>query len=115
MSSRVFPDELIDASPGEELDFFFDFVDELDGDTIGSGTAEVFDAEGKDVTQAIAPPGGAFGAWTASGTTFTVTFKIPKTEASESYLGIFTLANATTEEKYKKFLGIMVHTVAGVF
>ena len=115
MSSKVFPDEMIDATPGEELDFFFDFVDELDGDAIGSGTMEVFDADGKDVTDLVAPQGGLFGAWTTSGTTFTVTFKIPKEEGSDSYLGVFTLQNSVTFEIYKKYLGIMVHVIAGVF
>jgi hypothetical protein len=115
MASKIFPDMLEEMAPGEERDFFFDFVNELDGDTAGSGIVEVFDADGKDVTQSIAPPSGEFGAWAVSGTTLTVTFRIPGKGFSESYLAIYTLASTTSGEKYKKYLGILVISVAGVF
>ena len=115
MAGKIFPDELEEFSPGEERDFLFDFVDELNGDTAGSGTVEVFDANGEDVTQQIAPPSGEFGAWTVSGTTFEVTFKIPEKGFSESYLAIFTLTSTTSRERWKKYLGIQINPVAGVF
>ncbi len=115
MASKVFPDELTEKSPGEQFDFLFDFTDELDGDTISSGTVRVLDGLGIDVTQKIAPPGGVFGAWTASGTTFTVTFRIPKEGFSSSYLAAFTLASSTSEEKFVKYLGIQVDAPAGVW
>ncbi len=115
MASRVFPNELLEFTPGEERDFFFDFVDELDGDTAGSGTVKVLDAEGKDVTQEIAPPSGEFGAWTTSGTTLTVTFRIPETGHSPSYLAAFSMSSTTSGEKWKKYLGILVSQPAGVF
>lgn len=115
MAGKIFPDELEEFSPGEERDFLFDFVDELNSDTAGSGTVEVFDADGKDVTQLIAPPSGPFGNWTVSGTTFEVTFKIPAENFSESYLAIYSLTSTTSGEKWKKYLGIMINPVAGVF
>ena len=58
MASKVFPDELTEKSPGEQFDYVFDFVDDLDGDTIGSGTVRVLDGLGVDVTQKIAPTPG---------------------------------------------------------
>lgn len=115
MASKVFPDELTEKSPGERFNFVFDYVDDLDGDTIGSGTVRVLDSLGVDVTQKIAPPGGVFGAWTASGTTFTVTFEIPKEGFSSSYLAAFTLTSATSGEKFIKHLGIQVDAPAGVW
>ena len=115
MASKVFPDELTEKSPGERFDFLFDFVDELDGDTIGSGTVRVLDGLGIDVTQKIAPSEGVFGAWTASGTTFTVTFEIPKKGFSGSYLAAFTLASSTSGEKFIKYLGIQVDDLQGVW
>ena len=115
MASRVFPDELTEKSPGEQFDFVFDFTDDLNGDTIGSGTVRVLDGMGGDVTQQIAPPGGVFGAWTASGTTFTVTFKIPTIGFSSSYLAAFTLTSSTSGEKFVKYLGIQVDAPAGVW
>jgi len=115
MAGKIFPDELEEFSSGEERDFLFDFVDELDDDTAGSGVVEVFDADGNTVTQLISPPSGEFGAWTVSGTTFTVTFRIPSKDFSESYLAIFTLTSTTSGEKWKKYLGIMVNPVVGVF
>ena len=74
MASKIFPDELEEMSPGEERDFLFDYVDELDGDTAGSGVVEVFDADGKNVTQLIAPPSGPLGAW--DGTTVLGSFRL---------------------------------------
>ena len=115
MASEVFPDKIIQKSPGEQFDFFFDFVDELDGDTIGSGTVRVRDGMGVDVTQQIAPPGGVFGAWTASGTSLTVTFEIPKAGFSSSYLAAFTLTSITSGEKFTKHLGIQVDDPQGVW
>ena len=115
MAGKIFPDELEEFTPGEERDFLFDYVDELDGDTAGSGVVEVFDADGKDVTQLIAPPAGPFGKWTVSGTTLEVTFRIPSAGFSESYLAIFTLSSTTSEEKWRKYLGIMVNEVVGIF
>ncbi len=115
MAGRTFPDELQEFNPGEERDFFFDFVDELDGDTAGSGTVEVMDAEGKDVTQMIAPPSGEFGNWTQSGTKLTVTFRIPLQNFSPSYLAVFTQVSTTSGEKWKKYLGILVQNLTGVF
>lgn len=115
MASKIFPDELEEFAPGEERDFLFDFVDELDGDTAGSGVVEVFDADGNDVKQIIAPPSGVFGKWTVSGTTFEVTFRIPQTGFSESYLAIFTLTSTTSGEKWKKYLGIMVSDQVAIF
>ena len=115
MASRVFPDELREWSPGERQTFTFDFVDELDSDTIGSGTVRVLDGMGVDVTQQIAPPGGVFGAWTASGTTLTVTFEIPEEGFSSSYLAAFTLTSVTSGEKFTKYLGIQVDDPAGVW
>jgi len=115
MASKVFPDELTEKSPGEQFDYVFDFVDDLDGDTIGSGTVRVLDGIGVDVTQKIAPPGGVFGAWTASGTSLTVTFEIPKVGFSSSYLAAFTLTSVTSREKFTKYLGIQVDDPAGVW
>ena len=115
MASKVFPDELEEFGPGEERDFLFDFVDELDGDTAGSGVVEVFDANGKDVTQLIAPPRGPFGKWAVSGTTFEVTFRIPSKDFSESYLATFTLSSTTSGEKWKKYLGILVSSREAIF
>lgn len=110
MASRVFPDELQELRPGEKLDFQFDFVDELNGDTAGSGTREVFDADGVDVTSTIAPMVGV-----VSGTTLTVTLTIPATGFSDSYLVIYTLEATTSTELFKKFLGLLVTEPAGVF
>lgn len=115
MASTIFPDKLEQFAPGEERDILFDFVDELDGDTAGSGTVRVLDAEGIDVTQLIAPPSGEFGAWTQSGTTLVITFRIPETGFSESYLAAFTLTSITSGEKWRKYLGIQVADLAGVF
>ncbi|KKL44603.1 hypothetical protein LCGC14_2364040 [marine sediment metagenome] len=115
MSSRVFPDEITHKSPGEQFDFLFDFVNELDGDTIGSGTVRVLDGMGVDVTQKIAPPGGKFGNWATSGTTFTVTFKIPEEGFSDSYLAAFILSSSTSGEKFTKYLGIQVDAPGGVW
>ena len=115
MASKIFPDELEQFGPGEQRTFFMDFVDELDGDTAGSGTVEVLDDNGKDVTQEIAPPSGEFGAWTVSGTTFTVTFRIPKERFHQSYLVTYTMQSSTSNEKFKKYLGILVSAPAGVF
>ncbi|KKM77369.1 hypothetical protein LCGC14_1370720 [marine sediment metagenome] len=115
MASKVFPDELTEKSPGEQFDYVFDFVDDLDGDTIGSGTVRVLDGIGVDVTQKIAPPGGVFGAWTASGTSLTVTFEIPKVGFSSSYLAAFTLTSVTSGEKFTKYLGIQVDDPQGVW
>ena len=115
MSSGIFPDKVEFFAPGEERDIMLDFVDELDSDTAGSGTVQVIDAEGKDVTQLIAPPAGEFGAWTQSGTTLTVTFRIPQTGFSESYLAIYTQRSTTSGERWRKYLGIMVHSSVGVF
>ena len=118
MASKVFPDELTEKSPGEQFDYVFDFVDELDSDTIGSGTVRVLDGMGVDVTQQIAPPGGVFGAWTVSGTTFTVTFEIPQKGSSgfsTSYLAAFKLSSDTSGEKFTKYLGIQVDDNAGVW
>ena len=115
MASEVFPDEITHKAPGEQFDFLFDFENELDGDTIGSGTVRVLDGLGVDVTQKIAPPGGVFGAWTASGTTLTITFEIPLTGFSESYLAAFRLTSVTSEEKFVKYLGIQVDDPAGVW
>ena len=118
MSSRVFPDELTEKAPGEQFDYVFDFVDDLDGDTIGSGTVRVLDGMGIDVTQKIAPPGGVFGAWTVSGTTFTVTFEIPEVGLpgfSTSYLAAFKLTSTTSGEKFTKYLGIQVDAPGGVW
>ena len=115
MASKVFPDELTEKSPGEQFDFLFDFVDELDGDTIGSGTVRVLDGLGVDVTQKLSPPEGPFGAWTSSGTTLTVTFQIPLVGFSPSYLVAFTLVSSTSGEKFIKYLGIQVDAPAGVW
>ena len=115
MAGKIFPDELEEFTPGEERDFLFDFVDELDGDTAGSGTVEVFDADGKNVTQLIAPPSGPFGKWTQTGTTLEITFRIPSVGFSESYLAIFTLSSTTSGEKWKKYLGIMVSGQVAIF
>ena len=115
MASRVFPDELIEFTPGEEKDFQFDFVDELDSDTAGSGTVSVINAEGVIVTDEIAPASGDFGAWTLSGTTLTVTFRIPEKGYSPSYLAAFSMTSTTSGEKWKKYLGILVSQPTGVF
>ena len=119
MANRVFPDEQVEWFPGEERDFQFDLVDELDGDTIGPGTVEVFDADGADVTGQVAPSTTTDVAtvttqWVVSGTTFTATFTIPKKRPSSSYLAIFSVQSSTSGEIFKKFLGIIIPEVSSL-
>ncbi len=116
---KVFPDELEEHVPGEQFDFQFDFVDELNGDTAGSGTVRVTDSDGQDVTAKIAPASGVLenggaAAWTVSGTTFTVTLQIPREGWKHSYVAACTLVSSTSGEQWTKYLGIEVFSPSGL-